>query len=124
MARNRRAKNADAGELTPEEISEPERIARTLARVAVQLAREDAGRYMLLSEIVEHAWNLTDAAYRARWACENGMAPEPFYEMAQRVLAEFGAELRPMALSPRGVLCVRFRSGRYAETPSGTFVII
>lgn len=85
----------------------------TLARIAVQLAREDAGRYMTVAEIVDRAAKLAGAAYAARSAVERGKPPERHYEAARLVAAEFGAIIVPRGDVHGCVVGVRFTSGRH-----------
>lgn len=95
----------------------------TLARVAVQLAREDAGRFMTTSEVVAAAERLVDAAHRARAAVERGSNPEAHFAEVRKVADKFEAELIPRR-NPRGmVVGIRFRTGRFKESPQDIFYV-
>ena len=89
------------------------KCTRTLVRVAVQFAREHAAHAMSIAEIVARAERLTDAAFEARRACEQGKKPDKHYAAAQKVLAEFGAQLVARGDVNGCVVGAKFSSGTF-----------
>jgi hypothetical protein len=69
------------------------RRAKTVARLAAQLAREDAGQSMTVHELAGAAVQIVSAACDARAALTKGASARRQYEAARRLLAPFGAEL-------------------------------
>lgn len=94
-----------------------------VARVAVQLAREDAGRYMTADELAGYANALVDASTAARRALLCGKDPVSHYAAAREVLEPFGARLLANGDVRGMVVGVRFNSGRHVRGPNGIFYV-
>lgn len=99
------------------------RQQKAVARVAVQLAREDAGQYMTVHEISALAAELVWAAYRARDALARGLSPRAHYRDARRVVERFGAQLVERGDSVGMVVGVVFQSGRFTSGASNIFYV-
>ena len=97
--------------------------ASTIARVSVQLAREDAGLYMTPQEIASKAIELVGAAFAARKAVASGANAKAYYRAARAVVAQFGAELVARGDLRGMVVGVRFHSGRFTSGAENIFYV-
>jgi hypothetical protein len=99
------------------------RLAILAARVAAQLAREDAGRYQTVKEISANAVALADSALRARAAIEHGRNPGVHFARAKAIAAAYHAELVPNCDVDGMVIGLRFTSGRFTNGAANVFYL-
>lgn len=97
--------------------------ARTIARVAAQLAREDAGSYLTLNELSAHALALTEAGFAARTALASGKSAKPHYQTARDIAAIFGAELVERGDLEGMVVGLKLSSGRFTSGAENVFYV-
>lgn len=98
-------------------------ICNALARISVQLAREDAGRFMTTSEIVDAALKLARAGFQARKAVERGARADLHYAAAQEIARAFDADVVRKGDATGMVMGVRFRTGNYRENPESVMYV-
>lgn len=110
--------------LTKGEKAKKNGVAHAAARVAVQLAREDAGLYLTPREIADKAMSLVLAASGARKALDRGSNPREHYDAARVITSEFGAELVERGDLAGMVVGVRFSSGRFTSGAENIFYVM
>jgi hypothetical protein len=99
------------------------RRAKTIARLAVQLAREDAGLYMTPKEIAGAAAQIVSAACDARAALTRRKSARSHYDAARKLLVPFGAELVDHGDVNGMVVGLRFHSGRFTSGAGNVFYV-
>lgn len=103
--------------------SQAHRRVKTIARLTVQLAREDAGQYMTVHELANAAVQIVGAACDARAALKRGATPRRQYDAARKLLEPFGAELVDRGDLNGMVVGVRFNSGRFTSGGDNIFYV-
>lgn len=94
----------------------------TVARVGVQLAREDAAHRMHVYEVAGHAVALAKAGIAVRAALEHGESATKHYAAARAVAHLFCADIVEGAL-PGMVLGLEFSSGQYVSGERNIFFV-
>jgi hypothetical protein len=93
---------------------------KMLVKLAVQLGRENSGRFRTLEEIAEDAAAILTAGEEARKALSGGRSPAPAFAKAAKVAAVYDARVVEQDIETGTVLSLRFTSGRYG-TPGALF---
>ena len=115
------AKSPRSSAQTVVEAPGPERsraAAEIVARIAVQMAREPAGRWNTLDEIAEDAAKVAAIGRRARASMKAGLSPSACVRAAEKALARYSASV--ICERKAQTIWVRFPSDL---SPNGMFPI-
>jgi hypothetical protein len=94
--------------------------AKTVIRLAIQLGREDAGRYRGLGQVAGDAEAICKAGADAKRALSAGQSPAPAYARAVRVAQIYDAQIVRFGEDGDTVLGLRFWGGRFGK-PGAVF---